>query len=144
MHKETVIAMAEWEQYFNRLQHGLIFDEDSPDVIDTFEDENCNKLTQNDAGSSQDKSQDRRKTHSLDECGENILEGLQAVPKHLNIDKRITLDVQLDTKKFPDETFNTHSKTAQWNECQSLCFCSYEDVWDSEKKHHEFKSVDKM
>ena len=46
--------MAEWEQHFNKLQHGLIFDENNPDMIDTSENENCTKkLLQNDyAGSS--------------------------------------------------------------------------------------------
>ena len=81
--------MAEWENYFNKLQHGLTFDENNPDVIDIFENENCNKkLTQNDTGPSQNKSYNRYKTHSLDECAENIMEKLQAVPKHLKIDKK--------------------------------------------------------
>ena len=67
----------------------MIFDENNPDVIDTSEDENCNKkLIQNDTGSSQDKSYDRYKIHSLDECVENMVEGLRAIPKHLNIDKK--------------------------------------------------------
>ena len=95
MHKETDIAMAKWENYFNKLQHGLIFDEDNPDVIDTSENDNCNKkLIQDDAGSSQDKSYDKHKTHSLDECAKNMVEKLQAVPKHQKIDKKKTLDVQ--------------------------------------------------
>ena len=89
MHKKTNIAITEWEQHFNKLQHGLIFDENNPDVIDTSEDENCNKkIIQNDAGSSQNKLYDERKIHSLDECVENILEKLRAVQKHLNIDKK--------------------------------------------------------
>ena len=100
IHKKFDIAMAKWEQHFDNLQHGLIFDENSPDVIDTFEDENCNKkLIQNDAGSSQNKSHDKRKLHSLDECVEKMVGKLRAVPKHLNIDKKKTLDVQFDTKK---------------------------------------------
>ena len=61
--------------------------ENNPDVIDISENENCNKkLIQNDAGSSQDKSYDKYKTHSLDECVENMVKRLRAVPKHLNID----------------------------------------------------------
>ena len=89
MHKETNIAMTGWEQHFDKLQHGLTFDENSPDVIDISENENCNKkLGQNDAGSSQNKLYDRHKTHSLDECVENTLKGLRAVPKHLDIDKK--------------------------------------------------------
>ena len=56
--------MAEWEQHFNKLQHGLTFDENNPDVIDISEDENCNKiLIQNDAGSSQDKLYDKHKIY---------------------------------------------------------------------------------
>ena len=52
--------MAKWEEHFNKLQYGLIFDENNPDVIDVSENENCNKkLIQNDAGSSQDKSHDK-------------------------------------------------------------------------------------
>ena len=81
--------MTEWEQYFNKLQHGLIFDENNPDVIENSENENCNKkIIQNDAGPSQNKLYDKHKTHSLDECVENILEKLRAVPKHLNIDTK--------------------------------------------------------
>ena len=45
------------------------------------------------------------------------------------------MDVQFDTKKFPHETFNTDSKTIQWNECQNLCLCNYENIWDSEKNY---------
>ena len=47
MHKKSDIAMTEWEQYFQKLQHGLTFDENNPNMIDTSENENCNKkLTQ--------------------------------------------------------------------------------------------------
>ena len=63
MHKETNIAMTEWEQHFDELQHGLTFDENNPDVIDISEDENCNKkFIQNDTGSSRDKSHNKHKT----------------------------------------------------------------------------------
>ena len=89
MHKKTNIAMTKWEQHFNKLQHGLTFDENNPDVIDTSENENCNKKPiKNDTGSSQNKSYDKHKTHSLDECAENIMEKLRTVPRHLNIDKK--------------------------------------------------------
>ena len=89
MHKKTNIAITEWEQHFNKLQHGLIFDENNPDVTDTSENENCNKkLIQNDIGLSQNKLHDRYKIYSLDECVENIMEKLRAIPKHLNIDKK--------------------------------------------------------
>ena len=67
MHKKTDIAMAEWENHFNKLQHGLTFDENNPDVTDTFEDDNCNKkLIQNDTGSSQNKLYNKQKKHSQD------------------------------------------------------------------------------
>ena len=89
MHKETDVVITKWEWHFDKLQHGLIFDKDSPDVTDTSEDENCNKkLMQNDAGSSQNKSYDKHKKHSLDECAENMVKKLRAIPRHLNIDKR--------------------------------------------------------
>ena len=80
MHKETNIAMTEWEQHFSKLQHGLIFYEDNPDVTESSEDENCNKrIIQNDTGSSQNKSYDKYKTHSLDECAENMVKGVTNV-----------------------------------------------------------------
>ena len=31
MHRKINISMAEWEQHFNKLKHGLIFDENNPD-----------------------------------------------------------------------------------------------------------------
>ena len=43
MHKKTDTAIATWEHHFQKLQYGLLFDENNPDVIDTSEDENCNK-----------------------------------------------------------------------------------------------------
>ena len=88
MHKKTDIAMTKWEQHFDKLQHGLTFDKNNPDVTDISEDENCNKLMQDDTGSSQNKSYDRYKTHSLDESVENMVERLRAVPRHPNIDKK--------------------------------------------------------
>ena len=113
----------------------MIFDENNPDVIENSEDENCNKkLIQKDAGSSQNKSYDKHEIHSLDEYVENMVEKLRAIPKHLNINKRKTLDVQFDTQKFPHETINTKNEMAQGNECQNLCLCNQKDIWDSEKK----------
>ena len=86
----------------------MTFDKNNPDVIYTSEDENCNKkLIQNDIGSSQNKSYDKHKTHSLDECAENMVEKLHAVPKHLKIDNKKPLNVQPKSQKFPHETFNT-------------------------------------
>ena len=87
MHKKTINAIAEWEQHFSKLQYGLIFDENSPDVTESSENENCNKkLLQNDAGPSQKKSHNKHKTHSLDECFKNMVKKLQAIPKHANND----------------------------------------------------------
>ena len=60
----------------------MTFDENNPDVTD-ISDENCNKeLIQNDAGSSQDKSYNKHKKHSLDECIKNMMKKLRAIPKH--------------------------------------------------------------
>ena len=101
MHEKINIAMTEWEQHFDKLQHGLIFDENNPDVFDTSENDNCNKkLIQNDAGPSQNKSHNRHKTHSLDECAKNMVGELRAVPRHMNIDKRKTPDVQPDSQNL--------------------------------------------
>ena len=102
IHKKTDIAITEWENHFNKLQHGLIFDENNPDVIDTFENENYNKkLIQNDAGPSQNKLYNRYETHSLDECAKNMVEKLQAVPKHLKIDKKKRWTFNPSHKNFP-------------------------------------------
>ena len=66
--------MTRWEQYFQKLQHGLIFDENNPNVTESSEDENYDKkLIQNDAGSSQNKSYDKFKIHSLDEYVKNMV-----------------------------------------------------------------------
>ena len=129
--------MAKWENHFNKLQHGLTFDENNPDVIDISENKSCNeKLMQNDAGSSQNKSHNKHKKHSLDENVKNMVEKLRTIPRHLNIDKKKTLDVQFDSQKFPHETINMagKSKTKPQTKCQSFCLCSYENIWDSEKK----------
>ena len=89
IHKKINIAIKKWEQHFDKLQHGLTFDENNPDVIDISENDNCNKkLIQNDTGPSQDKSHDKYKTHSLNKCAENMVKKLQAIPRHLNIDKK--------------------------------------------------------
>ena len=37
MNKKINIAMAKLEQHFDKLQHGLIFDKNNPDVIDISE-----------------------------------------------------------------------------------------------------------
>ena len=76
--------MAKWEQYFNKLQHGLIFDDNNPDMIDDSENENCNKkLSQNDAGFLQNKSYNKYKKHSLDECAKNMVK-IAGNPKACN------------------------------------------------------------
>ena len=81
--------MTKWEKHFDKLQHGLILDENNPDVIDASEDENCNKkLIQNDAGPSQNKLHDKHKICSLEECVGNMVEKLRAIPRHLNINKK--------------------------------------------------------
>ena len=133
MHKKTNIAIATWEHHFQKLQYGLFFDEDNPNVIDTSKNENCNKkVIQDDAGSSQDKSNNKHKTHSLNEQ----VEKLRAIPKHLDTDKRKTLDVQPDTHKFSNETINTETKDIKPGmECQNLCLCSQKDIWDSEEEN---------
>ena len=43
MHKEINTAIATWEYHFQKLQYGLLFDEDNPNMIDTSENENCKK-----------------------------------------------------------------------------------------------------
>ena len=91
----------------------MIFDENNPDVTDTSENENCNKkLIQNDAGSSQNKSYDRYKTQSLDECAENMVENLRAVPEHLNIDKKRWTFNPIH-KNFPTKHFIQQQKAKQ-------------------------------
>ena len=124
--------MTEWEQYFQKLQHVLIFDENNPDVTEISENENCNKkIIQNDAGSSQNKPHDKHKTHSLDEYAERM-EKLRAIPRHLNIDKRKTLDVHPETQKFFHEAINT--ETQNKNDCQNMCLCNQKYILDWMKK----------
>ena len=66
---------------FQKFQYGLPFDEDNPDVIDISEDKKrSQKILQNDIGPSQNKSYDKRKTQSLDECAKNTINGLRAIP----------------------------------------------------------------
>ena len=73
---------------FPKIQHGLIFEKNNPDVTENSENENCNKkLSQNDAGSSQNKPYNKYKIHSLDECAKNMIKKLRAIPKHINNDK---------------------------------------------------------
>ena len=132
MHKKTNIAMAKLEWHFDKLQHGLTFDGNNPDVTDISENENCNKkLTQDDAGSSQNKTQ------SLKKHAENTVKRLRAIPKHFNIDKKEMLDIQPDSQKSPHEMINKTEtvKTKPQVECQSFCLCTHENVWDSEKKN---------
>ena len=118
MHKETDTAIIKWEKHFYKLQHGLILDENNPNIIESSENENCNrKLIQNDAGSSQNKSYNKYKTHSLDECAENMVKKLRAIPKHANNDiGKKMLDIQRKNENFVHETLNTKNKTGQENE----------------------------
>ena len=142
MHKETNITMAKWENHFNKLQYGLTFDENNPDVTGTSEDENCNKkLIQNDTGSSQDKLYDKHKTHSLDECTENITEKLQAAPKHLKIDKKKRWTFNQIHKNFPTKHLirQNHKQNAK------VFVCAITKIFGiQKKKHHEIKNIEKM
>ena len=124
MYKKINIAIAKWEQHFNKLQHGFIFDENNPDVIESSENENCNKkLSKNDTGLSQNKSYNKHKIHSLGECVENMVNFLQTIPKHANNNTGgKTLNVQPKNAFFFHETFNIKTKQNKKNECQSLCF----------------------
>ena len=127
MHKKTNIAITKWERHFNKLQHGLIFDENNPDVIDTSENENCNKkIIQNDAGSSQNKLYDKHKTHSLDECVENMVKRLRAVPKHLNIDKKKRWTFNLKYKNLFTKHLIQKHKTKM---IAKTCACATKNIF---------------
>ena len=75
-----------------------------------------------------------------------MVEKLRVIPKHPNIDGKKTLDVQPDSQKFPHEIINKTGtgKTEPQIKTQSFCLCSYENIWDSEKKNHEVRSAEKM
>ena len=62
---------------------------------------------------------------------------MRAIPRHLNIDKKKTLDVQPDPQNFFYETINKakKGKTKLQTKCQNFYLCSYENVWDSEKEN---------
>ena len=93
--------MAEWEQHFQKLQYGLIFDKNNPDATENSENENCGKkLIQNDTGSPQNKSYDKHEIYSLDECAENTVEKLRAIPRHLNINRKKRWTFNLIHKNF--------------------------------------------
>ena len=114
-------------------------------MIDTSEDENCNKkLIRNDAGSSQHKSYDRRKIHSLDECAENMVERLRTIPRHLNIDKKKTLDVQFDTKKIPTKHLIQITKRHKGTNAKIYVYAVTKTFGIQIKKYHRFKNVEKM
>ena len=89
---------------------------------------------------SQNKSYNKYKTHSRDECAENMVKKLLAIPKHLNIDKKKRCDVRPEKEKFPHETFNMAEPQIK---CQNFCLCSYENIWDSEKKITKLKILKK-
>ena len=77
----------------------MIFDEINPDMVEYSENENCNKkLLQKDVGPSQNKSHDKYKTHSLDECAKNMVVGLRAIPKHMNNNKSKKNNVERPTQ----------------------------------------------
>ena len=135
IHKKTNIAITKLEQYFNNLQHGLIFDENNPDMIDNSESKNCNKnLLQNDAGSSQNKSYNKHKTHSLDECAKNMVKKLRAIPKHaINDIGKKTSDAQPKNEFFFHETHNTETQNKK--NCQNMCLCNQKYIWDLDQKN---------
>ena len=117
--------MTKWEQHFDKLQHGLIFDENNPDVSDTSENDNCNKkLIQNDAGPSQDKLYNKHKTHSLDECAKNMVGELRTVPRHMNIDKKKRRTFNPIHKNFPTKHLIWQRKTKQ-NHKQNVKIFAY-------------------
>ena len=85
MYKKTDTIIAKWEWQFQKLQHGLIFDEINPDVIENSENKNCNKtLLQKKVGPSQNKSYDKYKIRSLNEYVKNMVKKLRAITKHMN------------------------------------------------------------
>ena len=89
MHKKTNITTTEWERHSQKLQYGLIFYENNPNVTESSEIEICDKkILQNNAGPSQNKSYDRHGTHPLDGCAKNMVKKLRVIPKHVNNDKR--------------------------------------------------------
>ena len=92
----------------------MAFDENNPDVTESSEDENCNKkLIKDDAGSSQNKSYNKHKAHSLNECFKNMVKKLRTIPGHLNNDKskKKTLNAQPDAGKIPHEIHNTETES---------------------------------
>ena len=129
MHKKTNITITKWEWHFQKLQHGLILDENNSDLIETTKNENCNKkLRQNDAGSSHDKSYDKHKVHSLDECAKNIIKKLREIPGHIYNDKsgKKTLNDRkhIDAGKSFYETNNTKKKTRNIKNFKTCAFAS--------------------
>ena len=135
MHKKTDIAITEWEQHFDKLQHGLTFEENNPDVTDISENEICNKkLLQNDAGPSQKKSYNRYKKHSLDECAKNMVNKLrisQSMQLMILGKKRWTPNPKMII--FFYETFNTETQNKK--NCQKMCLYNQKYIWDSDQKN---------
>ena len=113
----------------------MIFDEKIPDVTESSENENCNKrLIKNNAGSSQDKSYNRHKNHSLDECVKYMVTRLRAIPKHaINDTRGKTLNAQPNNEKFFHEIHNTETQNKK--NCQNMCLCSQKYIWDSDEKN---------
>ena len=105
-------------------------------MIDISENENCNKkFIQNDAGSSQDKSYNRYKKHSLYECVKNMIKKLREIPKHAinDIGWEKTLEAQPRNEFFFHETFNT--KTQNKIDCQNMCLCNQKNILDLDEKN---------
>ena len=107
-------------------------------MTENSEDENCDKkLMQNDAGPSQNKSHDKHKTHSLDECAKNTAKRLRGIPKHANINtgKKKCWTLNLEMKILLTRHQIQKNKIKQENECQSLCLCNQKYIWDSDEKN---------
>ena len=97
-------------------------------MTDTSENENCNKkLIQNDTGSSQDKSYDKYKTHSLDECVENMVERLRAVSRHSNIDRKKRWTFNLKYKNFPTRYLIQKHETKT---IAKTCACATKNIFN--------------
>ena len=62
-----------------------------------------------------------------------MVEKLRAVPRHLNIDRKKTLDVQPKIQKNSHETLNTETQTK--NDFQNMCLCNQKYIWDLNEKN---------
>ena len=120
MHKKTNTAIATWEHHFQKLQYGLPFDEDNPDVIDTSEDENCNKkkyktiLIHRKTGHT---------TNIKNIRWTNVLK-IWWIPKHLDINKKKRWTFNRIHKSFPMKHLIQKQKTKQ-NQKRNVKACAF-------------------